>query len=176
MRNDSWLLGLLALASSYATASPPDFSGINVGELGKVQSETILYRAQAERAKAERDIGAAVTTSSTAVGGLEGLTSQPTPILREPGEPALPVVRTISGSSKKLQATLLFAGGIELDTTAGREIPGGYRVVQVSLDGVTVERKGKRYQLGFSNQAPTGVSAVPTALPGQAIPQWEQRP
>lgn len=176
MRNESWLLGLVALACSYATASPPDLSGINVGELGKVQSETILYRAQAERAKAERDIGAAVTSSSTAVAGLEGLTSQPTPILREPGEPALPVVRTISGSSKKLQATLLFAGGIELDTTAGREIPGGYRVVQVSLDGVTVERKGKRYQLGFSNQAPAGISAVPTALPGQAIPQWEQRP
>lgn len=176
MRNDSWLLGLVALACSYAIASPPDLSGINVGELGKVQSETILFRAQAERAKAARDIDGALTSSSTAVGGLEGMTAQQAPILREAGEPALPVVRTISGSSKKLQATLLFAGGIELDTTAGREIPGGYRVVQVSLDGVTVERQGKRYQLGFSNQAPTRMSAVPPTLPGQAIPQWEQRP
>lgn len=62
MSNDLSLavLGALMLAvtapviADEAKSSDPD--GITVGELSRVQSETILYKAQGERAKALREL------------------------------------------------------------------------------------------------------------------------
>ena len=58
MRNKSLLFfcSAIAIAPSLGWAAEGNLSGVNVGELAIVQSQTILYKAQAERAAAERSI------------------------------------------------------------------------------------------------------------------------
>ena len=165
MRNNQfWLAACACLALSSAWAEEVSLSGISVGELGKVQSETILYKAQAERTKALRESRGEDTSSIQQVpsafpGAFMQQPTQPAAPApnRASSEPDLPVVRAITGSSRRLQATLLFSGGYELDANVGKELPGGYRVSQITLDGVLLERAGKRYPLGFSDRAPTPV-------------------
>ncbi|MHB9801246.1 type IV pilus biogenesis protein PilP [Pseudomonas sp. MT3] len=181
MRNKQfWLAATACFVLSNAWAEDASLSGISVGELGKVQSETILLKAKAERLKAERESNGEDTSSSPqqAPNGFPGAFIQqpaqsaaPAPS-RTSGEPDLPVVRAITGSSRRLQATLLFSSGYELDASVGKELPGGYRVSQITLDSVFLERAGKRYPLGFSDRAPTPAlqslqqtSAAPPSVP-----------
>lgn len=180
MSNDlsSAVIGALMLtlaAPAWAdTSKSDDPDGITVGELSRVQSETILYKAQGERAKALRELNdggtqakvvpqpsylpqPAAMPSSAVGGGVEhaGAVDQ------------LPVVKLIYGSGKALRATLLYTGGFEIDASlASTDLPGGYRVASLSLDSVVLSRGGKRYPLGFSNRAPSyPVASVATSQP-----------
>ncbi|SFY09054.1 type IV pilus biogenesis protein PilP [Azotobacter vinelandii] len=173
MRNN-FTPALAAMLMSFGLSShaaEPQLSGIQVGELGRLQSETILFKAQAERAKAERSINQddsprpQAASNGNGFAGGAGLPQLQTPPAAAPVRstaPAsqdLPVVRAITGSSRRLQATLLYSSGIEIEaSTNTRELPGGYRIAHISLDGVILERSGKQYPLGFSNRAPTYIS------------------
>lgn len=173
--NALWIMFIAAFTTN-AFATSPDLSGISVGELGQVQSETILLKAKADRAKAERDATHVDSTvqSPPAGMGFVGAPAQYAP----PQNPTsntqnLPVIRAITGSTRKLTATLLYSGGVEIDVATGRDLPDGFRVAQISLDGVTLVRKGQLYPLGFSNQAPVPAAIQqapampqPAALPG----------
>lgn len=142
-------------------------SGISVGALSAVQSETILYKAQGERAKALREIK-----------GDDLSAGQPFPYPYQPSQPVgaakepLPVVKLVSGSTKSLRVSLLYSGGFEIDAqVGGPELPGGYKLESISMDNVVVSRNGKRYSLGFSSTQPMANSAtLPapsfTGLPG----------
>lgn len=180
-----WSLPLGLLITVFVTAciagdamAGPDLSGISVGELGQVQSETIMFNARAERAKAERSVGSGDSNSDQVVSsptqipiGATGLVSTPAPADLRYQE--LPVIKAITGSTNKLRATLLYRSGIEVEATAGsRDLPGNFRVAQISLEGVILEGSGgKRFLLGFSDRAP-GVSQAttptPPAMPGLA--------
>lgn len=178
MSNDLSLAAISALMLTLAvpawadTTKQGDPDGITVGELSRVQSETILYKAQGERAKALRELNDGgtqakvppqpnylpqpVAMSSSAVGGSvehAGTVDQ------------LPVVKLIYGSGKALRATLLYTGGFEIDASlASTDLPGGYRVASLSLDSVVLSRGSKRYPLGFSNRAPSfPVASVATS-------------
>ena len=177
MRNKTvrFLCSAIAIAPSLGWTAEGSLSGINVGELAIVQSQTILFKAQAERAAAERSIN----------GEPAQLTAQSTPAFLPPGifpptasAPArnagtpqeLPVVKAIFGSRKRLRATLLYSGGFEVDADASsRELPGGYRMALLTVDNGTLERGGKRYSLGFSNTPPANLSntndSVPSSTP-----------
>lgn len=178
---------ILAFGVPLCWASENTPSGVNVGELAIIQSQTILLNAKAEKAKAERSIN----------GEDQNATAQPSPMFFPQGnltpptsasvrsadsQPELPVVKAVFGSAKRLRATLLYSGGVEIDADASsRELPGGYRVAILNFDNVTLERSGKRYPLGFSNTPPvvpgnasnttpsnTGaVPALPGLFPGQ---------
>lgn len=152
------------LPITVAQAAEPGLSGIDVGELGRVQSETILFKAQTERNKAAR----------TAAGESEVQQVQAGPTPSIPATPglrllALPVVKQISGSGQKLRATLLYSGGSEMDAQPGSELPEGFRVLQVTLDGVVLVREGKRFPLIFGNRASTSQPqmGLPGLIPGQ---------
>lgn len=168
------LMLTLAAPAWADTSKSDDPDGITVGELSRVQSETILYKAQGERAKALRELNdggtqakvfpqpsylpqPAAMPSSAVGGGVEhaGAVDQ------------LPVVKLIYGSGKALRATLLYTGGFEIDASlASTDLPGGYRVASLSLDSVVLSRGGKRYPLGFSNRAPSyPVASVATSQP-----------
>ncbi len=168
------LMLTLAAPAWADTSKSDDPDGITVGELSRVQSETILYKAQGERAKALRELNdggtqakvvpqpsylpqPAAMPSSAVGGGVEhaGAGDQ------------LPVVKLIYGSGKALRATLLYTGGFEIDASlASTDLPGGYRVASLSLDSVVLSRGGKRYPLGFSNRAPSyPVASVATSQP-----------
>ncbi|WP_338544687.1 type IV pilus biogenesis protein PilP [Pseudomonas benzopyrenica] len=170
-------LAIPAWAETTTKSADPD--GITVGELSRVQSETILYKAQGERAKALRELNDGGTQAKTAL--------QPS-FLPQPIVPSssaasstlehrgtaeqLPVVKLIYGTGKTLRATLLYPGGFEIDASlASTDLPGGYRVANLSLDSVVLSRGGKRYPLGFSNRAPSyPVATVATGqLPGLPV-------
>lgn len=188
MRNN-WpiMLGCLSALLSTLPALADD-SGISVGELSAVQSETYLLKAQAEREKARRSIDGESTTAAAPIQPLyQPQTDGPT-YARPSVAPGLglPVVRLISGSSQALRATLLYSGGYEVEASAKYpDLPGGYKLAKISLESVVISKAGKLYPLGFSNQAPTeavissgltqqpnviqSISAgqpAPTALPG----------
>lgn len=153
MRNEYLLLPVLLAIVGLPRVGLADEStaGISVGELSAVQSETVLYKAQGERAKALRDIE-----------GEGPRTSQALPYSYQPTQPVagaedpLPVVKLVSGSSKSLRATLLYSGGFEIEAqVGGPELPGGFKVESISLDNVVLARSGKRYTLGFSSNMPS---------------------
>lgn len=171
------LLTLTAsMTSAIAHADEATLSGINVGELGRVQSDTILLKAKAERAKAQREAeGGSDLDSFLPSTGSSPTLQVPNPLSEAPRQDSrLPVVRAITGSPQRLRANLLYSGGYEFDVAVGSELPDGYRVQQITLEGVVLTRKGERFPLGFSKRAPSSHSATgaqtatrPFNLPGQ---------
>lgn len=170
MRINSACILLVGMYATNALASETVLSGISVGELGKVQSEAILYKAKAERDKAQKE--AENVAGSSTIAAPFTVDRAPTPLTpiqpsagptSETEQLGLPVIRSIGGSTRQLQAALLYSSGIEIDATPGRNLPGGFRVTAVTLEGVIVERRGVRYELGFSNQVPSaGRQQTPT--------------
>ncbi|KTT03281.1 type IV pilus biogenesis protein PilP [Pseudomonas rhizoryzae] len=163
------------LAAETKSADP---DGITVGELSRVQSETILFKAQGERAKALREInGGGVQATSVPqpsypqqtlpIQGNRGMTTaDPANAVEQ-----LPVVKLVYGSGKALHATLLYSGGFEIDASlTSTDLPGGYRVASLTLDSVVLSRGGKRFPLGFSNRAPSYPVASVAASQGPVLP------
>lgn len=157
------LLILSASMTSITThAADETLSGINVGELGRVQSDTILFKAKAERLKALREAeGGHDLDNYLPSTGLHPTPQLPTTVSEAP-RPAsrLPVVRAITGSPQRLRANLLYSSGYEFNAGVGSELPDGYRVHQITLEGVVLSRKGERFPLGFSKRAPSSDSAT----------------
>lgn len=166
------LMLTLAAPAWADTSKSDDPDGITVGELSRVQSETILYKAQGERAKALRELNDGGTQAKVVPqhSYLPQPVAMPSSAVGSGVEHAgavdqLPVVKLIYGSGKALRATLLYTGGFEIDASlASTDLPGGYRVASLSLDSVVLSRGGKRYPLGFSNRAPSyPVASVATS-------------
>lgn len=186
MRSNDWLLSILLTFSSVpATGFASDSSTqsantavINVGALSAVQSETFLYKAQGERAKALRGIDGDGMQPGFATAPTYPSAPLITDAIQQVGTASevLPVVKLVSGPSQALRATLLYSSGFEVDAKAGdRDIPGGFRVESISLESVVLSRAGKRYPLGFSSRAPSagvpGGSIRASGLPGMSIGQ-----
>ncbi len=150
-----WLFySAITFAPSLGWAVDSNLSGLNVGELAIVQSQTILFKAQAERAKAEQSINGEVNpvNAEYPLGNIQPTTAS---VRNAETQQGLPVVKAVFGSGKRLHATLLYSSGFEVDAdSSSRELPGGYHVVTLTVDNVTVERGGKRFPLGFSNRPP----------------------
>lgn len=170
---------LLTLANPVRAAETkaPDTDGITVGEFSRVQSETILYKAQGERAKALRELNDGGARS----GSPAQSSYLPSPVAMQSGRVTavesaatpeqLPVVKLIYGAGKALHATLLYAGGFEVDASPEtNDLPGGYRVASLTLDSVVLSRGGKRYPLGFSNRAPSYPVATVAASQASVLP------
>ncbi|NWN46590.1 type IV pilus biogenesis protein PilP [Pseudomonas sp. MAFF 301514] len=171
MRNNPSVLFLTCwLPFTSALAAVPDLSGISVGELGKVQSETILFKAQAERTKAELEANGTIPNAPQPVGQFPTTGLTPTITATAPGPRllALPVVKEISGSGQKLRASLIYGDGSEVDAKPGSELPNGFRVQQITLDGVVLSKEGKRYPLGFGSRVMIQPQqSLPGLMPGQ---------
>ncbi|MFA1030663.1 MULTISPECIES: type IV pilus biogenesis protein PilP [Pseudomonas syringae group] len=148
-----------------ADPSPTDLSRINIGELSQVQSETLLFTAQAARARAKEDIvngGKTSTSTSTSAPVQVTQSAYTTPAPISNSTPQLPVVKTVFRMNNALYATLLYGSGFEVDASVGNaELPGGFKVISVSLDSVVLGHDGRRYPLGFSTRAPSGSIDAP---------------
>lgn len=170
MRNNFSLILLTLWMPIAGAQTATDLSAISVGELGKVQSETILLKAKAERAKAELEANGTLPSPPQPVTQFPtvGLTPAMTATSPGPRQSALPVVKEISGSGQKLRASLIYSDGSELDAKPGSELPNGFRVQQITLDGVVLTKEGKRYPLGFGNRVVSQPQqSLPGLLPGQ---------
>ncbi|AKF53277.1 type IV pilus biogenesis protein PilP [Pseudomonas syringae pv. syringae HS191] len=159
----TFLLSCVAAGNMAVAAdpSPTDLSRINIGELSQVQSETLLFTAQAARARAKEDIvNGAKTTTSVPVQTTQNAYTTPAPA--SSSTPQLPVVKTVFRMNNALYATLLYGSGFEVDASVGNaELPGGFKVISVSLDSVVLGHDGRRYPLGFSTRAPSGSVDAP---------------
>ncbi|MBC8878053.1 MULTISPECIES: type IV pilus biogenesis protein PilP [Pseudomonas] len=161
------LLSCLAAGNMAVAAdpSPNDLSRINIGELSQVQSETLLFTAQAARARAKEDIvngGETSTSTSTSAPVQVTQSAYTTPAPASNSTPQLPVVKTVFRMNNALYATLLYGSGFEVDASVGNsELPGGFKVISVSLDSVVLGHDGRRYPLGFSTRAPSGSVDAP---------------
>ncbi|MFJ5299233.1 type IV pilus biogenesis protein PilP [Pseudomonas sp. NPDC088368] len=160
MRNSLLLItafGAFVMPGLGTAAGEAGMHVVNVGQLSQVQSETILFKAQAERAKALNSIESSAPQPVSTVASVPYQQStRPAPDPgSQPRTEGLPVVSLISGSSRAPQATLLYSSGYEVEAqTIGASLPGGFKLASVSVDGVVLSRDGKLFPLGFSNHAP----------------------
>lgn len=179
MSNDlSRLLLIAAITVAAQGAHAAETGGINVGELSAVQSQTLFFKAQAElnQAKASAGQGTSVTLPTYAPAPAES--AQVTPPASNGGHepPArsaaaapeyLPVVKTLYGSPRDLRATLLYPNGQTAEARMGGGLlPGGYSLSGISMQGVELSRGGRRFPLGFADQAPGSMPVASQPLPG----------
>lgn len=150
MRNETMkLVGVVvALMSSSA------FAESTVGDLSKIQSETLIIKAKVSRATAQAELEAK-TRGSVAAPAIEV---------------DVPVVKNVYGIGKKLMATFLFSSGATIDAREGEVIMGGYKVASLSVDKVELEKGGRRFPVGFSGTPPLQGSPAQSAVPGAPVP------
>jgi len=145
-----------------------------VGDLAKVQSDTILYDAQAARADAKARMQASLAKAGDDLQASRG-NSQPSVVAAE-----LPTVTGISGAAGRLYASFLYPNGTTANAKSGGQIPGGFVVAEVGIDRVVLTRGDRRIPLQFgvvNSPAPTPGQAqitqtpmtLPLPMPGQAI-------
>ncbi|MDH0071209.1 type IV pilus biogenesis protein PilP [Stenotrophomonas maltophilia] len=140
---------LLMLALAAASANAQD-AVPTIGELSRIQAETLLLKARAEKAKAQSEL------SGDAAKGAVAAVVEPT---------IAPVVSRVYGAGDKLKARFLYEGGASTDEVVGSLIPGDYRVVVISMERVIVERRGKRLELAFSGTPPVAPRSKEPAQP-----------
>lgn len=138
---------LLLAASTAATAAVP-----SVADLDTVQSETLLIRAQAAKAKASQELSE--LSGKTDSGALPNSSEADAP---------LPTARGLFGANGNRYVVFLYANGGVAEGKVGDAIPGGFRVVSFDSGGVDLRSPtGRRSRIPFSMQAPT-----PPAQPSQ---------
>lgn len=150
-------LALCLLCSTGSTlASTP-----TVGELGTLQADTIILKARAARAVAQRELEES--------GGREAA------VLPSNTQP--PVVSKIYGNDQQMMATFLFEGGFSTNSRVGAVLPGGYRVIEITSERVQLERNGRRIDVPFSNfvpsrppERPASPSSVIAPMPAPLYP------
>jgi len=167
----AWLL--VAPVASHAAEK----GGINVGELSAVQSQTLFYKAQAELNQAKASAGQATASVPTyapapsaapvSPGSAAALHSDQAPRSPSAAPEYLPVVKMIYGSPRDPRATLLYPNGQTAEARMGGGLlPGGYSLSGISLQGVELSIGGRRFPLGFADQAPDALPAASQPLPG----------
>lgn len=133
-----------------------------VGDLAKVQSDTILYDAEAARADAKARLQASLAKSGDDLQPRRGIT-QPVVDTND-----LPTVTGISGAAGRLYASFLYPNGTTVSAKSGGQIPGGFAVAEIGIDRVVLTRGDRRIPLQF------GAVNTPAPLPVQ--PQAAQMP
>ncbi|NMZ44169.1 type IV pilus biogenesis protein PilP [Pseudomonas oryzihabitans] len=174
MSNDlSRLLLIAAIAVAAQGAHAAETGGINVGELSAVQSQTLFFKAQAELNQAKASAGQGSTASlpayapPPAVAPVASTHSDQAQRARNAAPEYLPVVKTLYGSPRDLRATLLYPNGQTAEARMGGGLlPGGYSLSGISLQGVELSRGGRRFPLGFADQAPGSMPVASQPLPG----------
>ena len=178
MSNDlSRLLLIAAITVAAQGAHAAETGGINVGELSAVQSQTLFFKAQAELNQAKASAGQGSTASLPAYApapAIAPVSSSSTPAHGDQAQRSpsaapeyLPVVKTLYGSPRDLRATLLYPNGQTAEARMGGGLlPGGYSLSGISLQGVELSRGGRRFPLGFADQAPGSMPVASQPLPG----------
>jgi hypothetical protein len=110
---------------------------LNVGDLARIQSETILIKAQVKREEVQAELARKQQD-------------------RIRHRWYSPVLKSIYGADKLLLATFIYPGNIVVEANEGDLIPGGYRVSKIYSDINKVEliKDKHKFQVGFSALAP----------------------
>lgn len=148
MRTAKCLIALLMPGYVAAGGSAQDEP--TVGDLARIQAETLLIKAQAKQEDARNELA-----SKRSAGGMDDGT--------------LPVVKSIFGTDRRVVATLIYPGNVLVEAVPGDMLPGGYRVGKIHQDANKVELvKGKeRHAVGFSTVVPAARQPISNTQPGQ---------
>ena len=154
MRNNAWVAAMSLLVAAVAMPAMADEMQ-TVGDLSRVQSETILLKAKVDRATAQAQLDAKTHTGSSINDDVD-----------------VPVVKAVYGVNHKLYATFLFANGVSEDAKIGDEITGGFRVSMLTVDKVVLIKGHRHFNVGFSAVAPVATQAVtsPQGSPTMPMP------
>ena len=119
-----------------------------VGQLSDLNSANILKTAQLVGAQLDAKLDKVNVengkSAPASVGGAGNHSHTPAP-----------VVKGVFGANGKLFATFLYADGATVDAHRGSVIPGGYTVMSLDAEHVTLGKAGRRIEVGFSDTAPT---------------------
>lgn len=137
-----------------------------VGQLSAIQGETIIKQAELKRAQAVdalSKLNVSSQPSSFAIGA-----SAPA----EGPQQSAPYVLGAAGAYGRLIASFMYRDGMKVDAAAGREIPGGYKVVKITPEEVVLSKDGKPLRLTYGVPDAQSAPANPSAgLPGaSALP------
>lgn len=161
MRINSLLLMALVLPRLAVSAEAPQQT---IGDLSRIQSETILYEARAKSAKAKAEM-----LENQAKAG-DDLTKTSPESTAGPAVHAenLPTVTGISGAAGRLFATLLYPNGTTVRSKSGERVPGGYLISEIGIDRVVLTLGDRRIplQFGVASQPVAPRGAMQMQLPG----------
>lgn len=150
MRNDFMKRLFVVLAS---LAPGLALAQATVGDLSKIQGETLILKAKANREAAQAELDA----RSRAAGGY---TSS--------DDSNLPVVKSVYGVRNTLVATFIYSNGTTMEAKVGDTLNGGYKVTKIAVDKVELAKNKKVVQLGFSATPPV---ASPAGMSNPGMPQ-----
>lgn len=125
-----------------------------VSDLGRYQAEISVLEAKLKAEKLKADIANVNHKSS------EQLTGAPNSTVD-------PKVISIQGADGNLSADVRLADGSIMTVKKGSRIQGGYKVLSIAQDAVTVLRRGSRFELMFTApQDPSPSYAAQPGMPG----------
>lgn len=139
-----------------------------VGDLGKVQSNTMMLKAKIR----EQEAQAALRRG-------DGQSESGVPKAPESVTAVLPNVKLISSGESGPYAVLLYADGATSAGGEGRKVPGGLTIKSISAASRSVDvvdANGKRHTLGMSSTPPIVPPQPPAATMGMAGPMGATSP
>lgn len=117
-----------------------------IGDLDRVQAQIVVAEAQLQLAEARRKL------AETQGRGVE-----------ETKEDSAPVVTGVYGAASAPYARFAYADGSQHSARAGDVLPGGYKVVMVSVERVVISRHGRRLEARFARSAPAAAPQPPAS-------------
>ncbi|MEE9681882.1 type IV pilus biogenesis protein PilP [Pseudomonas koreensis] len=137
-----------------------------VGDLSEVQSETIMFDAQAMRAEAKAKMQESAAKAGDDPQFAKGQSSPSVAVVAAD----LPTVTGISGAAGRLYATFRYANGTTVTSKSGESIAGGFQVAEVGIDRVVLTRGDRRIPLQFGVSRTPPQQSVPVQSPGFNAP------
>lgn len=161
---------ILALALPFNGAFAADVAAPTIGDLSRVQAETIMYDAKAKRAAAKASMQDESLKAGDDLGQNLSFTA-PSVVTAD-----LPTVTGISGAAGRLQATFRYGNGTTVASKSGQQIPGGFEVSEVGIDRVVLTKGDRRIPLQFGvAEQPAEAQATPS-IPAGMLPGYVPPP
>lgn len=154
-------LFMLALVLPVFTVSAGELSLPTVGDLSKVQSETIMYEAQAKRAEAKAKMQDNLLKAGDDPASNQ-VNTAPSVVASD-----VPTVMGISGVAGRLVASFRYSNGTTASSKSGQLIAGGFMVAEVGIDRVVLTKGDRRIVLQFGAATEPTAATTPFMLPGQ---------
>jgi len=167
MRAKTYLLHVIfavPLVATITAFAADDVAYPTVGDLSRVQGETIMFDAKAKRADAKAKMQESVARAGDDPAMLN--TQSQSVVASE-----LPTVTGISGAKGRLFATFRYPNNTTTVARSGEVIPGGFTVAEVSLDRAVLTKGDRRIplQTGVAVAAPDQNSLSQPMLPGAPL-------
>jgi type IV pilus biogenesis protein PilP len=136
---------LRCLGFALTLVTPGLATAQTVGDLSRIQGETLLLRVRIDRETAQAELDARLRVS----GGVSASDSFSTS-----ASDTIPTVKSVYGANGLLLATVMYSNGTELEVKVGDVVVGGYTVKTIEIDRVEFAKGKETIRLVFSAKPP----------------------